>query len=296
MTDKPTALTPLALPQRPIRPLPPGAVDTHVHLVGHNAEFPLWSERVEDPAPGALAQWIERFKRHQACLGLQRTVIVHSILYGGDNRITLAATKALGTQNAKAICLVEDGAAESELDRLAEAGAVGIRLNYIHGGILSWEGARALAPALRERGMHIQMLANAGRDLPEIAQDIRQLDVPVVFDHLAWPQLDLGVNDPGFQTLCALVGDGHAYVKLSGAYRVCAPPYSAAEDHLRALINANPERVLWGTDWPHLMLADARLPDAGVLLNQLLRLVGDDETDRIFVDNPSRLYGFSQAA
>ncbi len=288
---KPIAIPPISKPTAPKIALPKGAVDAHVHLIGD--DFPLWGGRVEDPNAGSLDDWLAQFRHHQSILGLDRTVIVHSILYGADNSITLEATKRLGRGIAKAVCLLPDNAPESDLDALARAGTVGIRLNYVHGGILSWQGAKAMASALADRSMHIQMLANTHFHLAEIEQDVRNLPVPVVFDHIGWPDLGLGVNDTGFQALLRLLSDGHAYVKLSGAYRVSHPPYAAADDHVSALIAANPERCLWGTDWPHLMLGDARLPDAGILLNRLQSLTSADEQHRIFVTNPEKLYGFT---
>lgn len=294
MSNIPVAELPLAIPTPPIRALPEGAVDCHVHPVGHDAAYPLWENRVEDPGEGSLSDWLARFETHQNTLGFDRAIMVHSILYGGDNTITLDATRQMGFDRAKAICLLPDGASEAELDRLAHAGTIGIRLNYVHGGILSWDGAKAMAPALAERGMHIQMLAHTHLHLEEIADDVRALPVPVVFDHIGWPDLSLGSNNPGFQTLCRLLADGHAWVKLSGAYRVCDHPYTMADDHVSALLSTNPERCLWGTDWPHLMLADAKLPDAGVLLNRFLDLADDTTAKQVLCTTPNALYGFAQ--
>ena len=131
--------------------LPVGSCDCHVHMLADDLEFPLWEGRAEDPLPGKLVDWIERFRLHLKAFGLDRTVVVHSILYGGDNSVTLKAVKRLGPRVARGIALVGDGAADAELDKLAENGIVGVRLNCVHGGILSWEGARTMAPRLSER-------------------------------------------------------------------------------------------------------------------------------------------------
>ena len=180
--------------------LPPGACDTHVHMLADDARFPLWQGRVEDPAPGRLEDWVGRLRLHLDTLGLQRVVVVHSILYGGDNAVTLAALQALGDR-ARGIGLVTDDANEADLDALAQAGIVGIRLNYVHGGILTWAGVKRLAPMLAERGMHVQMLMNAHRHMAELAEDVRRMPVPVVFDHIGWPDLAAGVAEPGFAAL-----------------------------------------------------------------------------------------------
>lgn len=256
-------------------------------------EFPLWDGRSEDPAPGRdFAGWLATLRRHLDTLGLERVVVVHSILYGADNAVTLAALRALGPA-ARGIALVRDGAGEAELDALAEAGVRGVRLNYVHGGVLSWEGARALAPALAARGMHIQMLLHADRHLAELAGDIRALPVPLVIDHLGWPAGHLEARGPGIDTLAALLSEGHVHVKLSGAYRLTGAPFEAADALTARLAAANPERCLWGSDWPHIMLNGAERPDAGVLLDAFARAVPGAAARRaILVDTPAALYGF----
>lgn len=291
---RPQATLPVETPTAPIKPLPQGSVDAHIHIVAD--DFALWEMRIEDPAPGDLNAWLTRLKRHHSILGLDRTVVVHSILYGADNSVTLAAAQALGTEKARAIALVRDGATEAQLDRLAAAQVAGIRLNYVHGGVLTWNGALKIAPALAERGMHIQMLANTHRHLVELVEDIRVCPVPVVFDHIGWPDPSLGPEEPGFLALRELMAEGHVYVKLSGIYRVTSAPYKNSDPFVRALLDTNPERCLWGSDWPHLMLAEATLPDAGELLNRLLGRISDGEINRVFLRNPEELYGFAQVS
>lgn len=286
----PTALPPVARPEAPEATIPDGACDAHVHMVAD--DFPLWDGRVEDPAQGSLADWVTRLETHLETLGMARVVIVHSILYGGDNGVTRAAVAALGDR-ARGIGLVRDGAPDTELAALAEAGLRGVRLNYVHGGILSWEGVREMAPRLAAHGLHVQMLMNAHRHLADLAEDVRSLDVPVVFDHLGWPDLTAGVAEPGFEILRQLVADGAAYVKLSAPYRLCPAPYDAASAAISTLVAANPDRCLWGSDWPHIMLGGAAQPDAGALLNAFLAAVPSTENRRrILTDTPAALYGF----
>lgn len=295
--DKPPVATPpLDPPSTPAFTPPPGACDAHVHMVGDTGRFPLWENRVEDPAPGAFEDWIAIYRRHLDALGFERGVIVHSILYGLDNSVTLSAVDALGRDRFRAVCLAPDDVSEAALDALAEAGAVGLRLNYVHGGVLTFKGAQALAPRLRARGMHLQMLVNAHKHMGEIAEGVRALGIPVVFDHVAWPDLAAGTDEPGFRMLVELVSDGVAWVKLSGVYRLCGAPYEAADAAVAALVAANAERCLWGSDWPYLMLADAASPDAGALLDAFGRAV-PSEADRktVLVDAPAALYGFPAA-
>ena len=292
--SKPIGHPPHHPPSAPGFDMPTGACDTHFHMLAGSEDFALWEGRVEDPAPGRnFDQWIEAFQTHCAKIGVTRGVVVHSIFYGGDNAITLETVRRLWP-GFKGICLVKDGAGAAELDALAAAGITGVRLNYVHGGLLSWDGAKAMAPMLAERGMHIQMLMNADRHMADLAADVASLPCPVVFDHIGWPNLDAGISEPGFSALCEAIKGGNAWVKLSGVYRLCNAPYTEADDHVAALVAANADRCLWGSDWPHIMLADAKTPDTGVLLDAFARAVPNAETrTKILVSNPQNLYQFS---
>ena len=289
--DKPNAQMP-PTPSAPKRHLPDGAVDTHVHLLAGADEFPLWEGRVENPTPGPdLDGWLDLYRAHLAAMGASRGVIVHSIFYGTDNSVTVEAIRRLG-DGFKGVGLLPDGASEADVDQFAGWNMKAVRLNYVHGGVLTWDGAKAMAPMLAERGMHIQMLAHADLHMEDLATDIRALPCPVVFDHIGWPANGLDPATPGFQALCALLTDGAAYVKLSGPYRTCNAPYTDADACTSALIQANPERCLWGSDWPHIMLNGAEMPHASAMLDALDRLIPDDATrQKIFVDTPAALYG-----
>lgn len=289
---RPVAAAPVEAPSLPSAATPPGACDAHVHMLAD--DYALWDGRVEDPAPGSFETWLARLDRHLSALGMDRVVVVHSILHGGDNAVTAEAVRRLGPDRARGIGLVTDDATEAELDALAVAGIVGIRLNYVHGGLLTWAGVKAMAPRLAARGMHVQMLMNAHRHMADLAADVAAMPVPVVFDHVGWPDLAAGPEEPGFAALRRLLAEGRAWVKLSGVYRLAPPPWTVAAGHVAALVAANPERCLWGSDWPHIMLADAAMPDAGALLDALADAVPDAAARRrILVANPEALYGFT---
>ncbi len=283
---------PVARPAAPKFTVPAGACDAHVHMVAGVADFPLWDGRVEDPAPGLeFDGWLALLETHLAALGMERAVIVHSILYGADNSVTIEALRRLGDR-ARGVGLLPDGASEADIDTLAAANIKAVRLNYVHGGVLTWDGAKTMAPALADRGMHIQMLAHADRHLSDLADDVRALPCPVVFDHCGWPADGLTTTSEGFRALSALVAEGHAWVKLSAIYRL-SRDWGEAALLVAALAKANPERCLWGSDWPHLMRADAAMPDAGDLFNAFADVVTDEATrTRILVDNPAALFGF----
>ncbi|MCY4334286.1 MAG: amidohydrolase family protein [Litoreibacter sp.] len=287
---------PVSAPPRPAtapqKKAPEGAVDTHIHMLAAPEEFAPWENRVEDPAPMDMDGFLAAYRAQCATLGIRRTVVVHSIVYGADNAVTLEAIRRLGP-DARGIGLLKDGASEAELDVLAEAGVRGLRLNYVHGGVLSWEGAKALAPALAARGMHLQMLVNADKHMEGLADEIRNFPCPVVFDHIGWPNVAAGPSEPGFAAMTRLVAEGAAYIKLSGLYRVSTEPWGDTDPLVSALVGANPERCLWGSDFPYIMLADAKMPDAGTALDAFHRVVTrTEDRQTILVDAPVALYGF----
>lgn len=283
-------------PTQPSITFPAGACDTHLHMLAAPAEFALAEARAEDPAPGLSFQdYVARYRAVMSACGISRSVLVHSILYGTDNAVTFAARQALGAEATRVIALVTDDATDQELDALAAEGAVGIRLNYVHGGVLSWDGAKALAPKLADRGMHIQMLLNADKHMGEVAADIASLPVPIVIDHIGWPRIPEGPDEPGFTALRRLIGEGNAYVKLSGVYRLDDAPYDETDDFVAALVAENPGACLWGSDWPHIMLGPATMPSLAALVDAFQRAVPDEATRQtILVDTPARLYGFEQ--
>jgi len=169
----------------------------------------------------------------------------------------------------------------------------GVRLNYVHGGVLTWDGAKAMAPRLAERGLHIQMLMHADKHMEDLAADVKACPVPVVFDHIGWPKDIQTPDNAGFQALCRALAEGAAYVKLSGLYRLSNAPYDVLDAHIAALVAANPERCLWGSDWPHIMLNGAQMPQGADLWHAFLRAVPDPATrHHILVENPARLYRF----
>ncbi|WP_298431418.1 amidohydrolase [uncultured Jannaschia sp.] len=263
-------------------------------MLGGPKDAPLWDGRVEDPAEGwDFDAYLAAYRAQMDTLGIARTVIVQSILYGTDNSLMARGIAALGSERTRGIALVTDTATDAELDALRPAGIVGVRLNYVHGGVLSWEGVEAMAPRLADRNLQVQMLLRAEDHLVDLAPRIRAMPVPIVLDHIAWPDLAAGIDAPGFRVLRDLVADGAVWVKLSALYRHCAPPYDAADAHVAALLAANSDQCLWGSDWPHIMLGGAKVAPAGVALDAFDRVCPDDGVrHRVLVANPERLFGF----
>jgi predicted TIM-barrel fold metal-dependent hydrolase len=289
--DKPFAQMPPAS-QAPLDLPPTNACDAHVHLVA-GPEYPLWDGRVENPAQGQdFDGWLDLYRTHLKTLGFSRGVIVHSILYGTDNSVTIETVKRLG-DGFKGVGLLGDAATDTELDQFATDGLMALRLNYVHGGVLTWDGAKALAPRLADRGLHLQMLLHADQHIDDLADDIRALPVPLCIDHIGWPTAGLSPDGKGIDTLCALLAEGHIWVKLSAIYRLCNAPYSDGDDLIAKLVAANPDQCLWGSDWPHLMLNGAEMPQANQLLDSFHSVVTDRETrTKILTDNPAQLFQF----
>ncbi|MGH6954411.1 MAG: amidohydrolase family protein [Alphaproteobacteria bacterium] len=269
-------------------PIPPGACDCHFHVFGPTVRFPYAEERSFTPPEAP----VEAYRALMGRLGLERAVIVQPSVYATDNRCTLDAIARLEPV-CRGVAVVSGGESERELRRLHDAGVRGVRFNLLYKGGPSLDALESVANRIKAFGWHVQLLVD-GRDLPEIRPRLAALPVDIVVDHLGHMPASCGVDHPGFRTLLALLGDGRSWVKLSGAYRISerGPPYADAAPFARALIAAAPERLVWGTDWPHPAF-DGPAPDDAVLLDLVRRWAGDAARFRkILVDNPARLYGF----
>ncbi len=297
------SLAKAAQPATPVNfDVPAGACDCHTHIHGDPARFPYFSGRVYTPET-ALPE--EMAELHRA-LRMQRVVIVTPSVYGTDNSATLYGMKARGA-DARGVAVIDDRTPESELDDMGRAGVRGIRLNLATGGTndpaVGRQRLQRAVARMKSRNWHVQMYTELAV-IAGIKDLVAASPVPVVFDHFGRAQAELGPQQAGFSDLLDLVRSGKAYVKISGAYRVSkhAPDYSDAAPLAKALISANPERILWGTDWPHPDSGSGRPAaevtplfqiDDGRLLNQLPVWAPDAAIrKKILVDNPARLYGF----
>ena len=300
-----TVVAKAAQPSTPVNfDVPPGACDCHTHIHGDPAKFPFFAGRVYTPEPASPE---EMSALHKA-LHIERVVIVTPSVYGPDNSSTLFGMMARGA-TARGVAVIDDKTAESELDAMHKAGFRGIRLNLATGGVNDPSVGRprfsAAVERVKARGWHVQLFTSLPM-ISAIKDLVAASPVPVVFDHFGGAQAPLGVDQPGFADLLELVKSGKAYVKISGAYRASklAPDYSDAAPLAKALIAANADRIVWGTDWPH---PDSVTPpgkqisdvtplyqiDDGRLLNQLAVWAPDAATrTKILVDNPTQLYKF----
>ena len=259
--------------------VPADACDTHMHIVGPVAKYPFAAIRSLSPPE---ASWSD-YRRTAAKLGLDRCVIVQPSFYGSDNRCTLDALKE-SEGRARAVVVVDADVTEGEILKMHALGARGVRAQMVSKGGLTFDAIERVASRIAPFGWHLQLYLDA-RDLPGLIGRLRQLPVPIVFDHMAHVIEASGTDEPGFRALLDLLADGRAWVKLSNAL---FPP---SRERARMLAQANPDRILWGSDWPHVAHSDAGVPDDGVLINELADWVPDEGLrHNVLVENPNQLY------
>jgi predicted TIM-barrel fold metal-dependent hydrolase len=284
--------------------VPPDACDCHTHIIGDPAKFPMWPGRTYTPETAVPE---DMAALHRA-LHITRVVIVTPSVYGSDNSATFYGMKARAA-TARGIAVIDGRTPDSDLGLMSKAGICGIRLNLMSASQPDPDAIRRrfqeAANRIEGREWHIQIYAGvvAASALKEL---VLAAPIPVVFDHFGGVQAAHGIDQPGFGDLLGLLRSGKAYVKISAAYRssTLSPDYADVAPFARALIAANAERVLWGTDWPHPDSAarPGQAPtevspylaiDDGRLMNQLARWAPDEAVrKKILVDNPARLYGF----
>jgi 2-pyrone-4,6-dicarboxylate lactonase len=277
-------------PHPPKFAMPAHACDCHAHVLGPPEKYPYVAQRSYTPPTAAL----ESYQALHRVLGIERAIIVQPSVHGTDNQVTLDGIAGYGP-NARGIAVVEADVDDRELARLDAGGIRGVRLNLLFGGGVGLQALETLSGRIADMGWHVQLLLDA-RDLVELAPRLRRLPVAVVIDHMGHMNVAHGMDHPGFQALLDLVREGVCWVKLSGNYRICAsgPHYADAIPFARALIEAAPAHMVWGTDWPHPALEDV-MPNDGDLLDALAEYApGADLRHAILVDNPARLYGFDQ--
>jgi 2-pyrone-4,6-dicarboxylate lactonase len=292
----------------PAERLPAHAADCHMHVFGPFGEFPLAAERAYNVPPAPLEAH-ERMKRR---VGLERTVFVQGSGHGTDNRAMLAALAAVGPRG-RGVAVVSPQTPLAELQKLHKAGVRGLRLNlYTFAG--RHKGApgdllRTYERLVMPLGWHLQLFCSP-ETLMALAPHIPRAGVPIIVDHMGLPDASQGLEQPVFQTMLELVAKG-AWAKVAGADRITQKT-GRLEDALpfmRALADAAPQRLVWGSDWPNIgfhnrqpvtddtHILEHRELDAGELLNLLARAVPDPEKRHaILAGNPDAFYGFSTSS
>lgn len=280
---------------RPKVPPPADACDTHAHVFGPADRFPYADDRSYTPPDAPLVKYLAMLDT----LGFARGALVQGSAHGRDNSAMLDALERT-PQRLRGVAVADADVAPAELHRWHKLGVRGLRFNhFFRGGQLHYRGgvpldaAKALGPVMCELGWHLQLWIDV-KDLLDTIPTLKAIGVPVVIDHMGRTDAKLGTSAPGFASLVRFLGDGGCWVKLSGAHRnnATAPDYPEARAFHEALVAANPDQLVWGTDWPHPRIEGA-MPDAGHLLDLFNEWTGDAAIrKRILVDNPARLYGF----
>lgn len=268
--------------------LPHGAVDTHFHLFGPASFYPYAKTRGYTPDDASLDTYLAM----ASALGISHAVIVQPSPYGTDNRRLLDGLKASPIPM-RGVVAVDAGVTDLELVTLHETGVRAIRINVVFDAGAAIETAIKLAPRLREMGWHIQFLVDVST-WHDMADTLHRLGVPVVFDHLGHMAAAKGTQDVGFQMLLSLLREGNAWVKASGLYRISGQgaPHQDLRPFLDAVISAQPDRVIWATDWPHSAIRGP-VPDVAMLATALMDWLGDEDLrSKAFVQNALELYGF----
>ncbi len=292
--EPPATAPPDFSPRRPRIELPPLSCDCHAHICGPKARYPYYERRIYTPSDAVLSDYEHMLKT----LGVERAVLVQGSIYSTDNTVLLDTLKA-GGRRFRGVAVVAPDISDGELDALHAAGVRGVRVNIVdtrdHKGVLPLAALKPFAQRLKPRGWHVEFLLHAD-EFPDLDAAFADFPVDVVFGHLGYVRTDKGTSNAGFQALLRLLSTGKAWVKLTGPYRISTGrlPHPDTDAFARELIKANADRVIWGTDWPHVMLNwKIPMPNDGDIADLLLNWVPDAAIrKRVLVDNPARLYGF----
>jgi predicted TIM-barrel fold metal-dependent hydrolase len=296
MLHQAAAMIPTCQPPQPIRRTlqlvcPEGAIDCHVHVYGPEASYPI-AATARFRAPDAVPQTLNQV---HAALGIKRAVLVQPSTYGTDNRRHLNAMAELD-RPARMVASVSFDVADAELKRLHAAGVRGTRFAVGHPGGPAFEDIRRFADRLAPLGWHIEFHVRREAEDATLARAeavLRDMPIDVCIAHLASIEPGLGLDQPDVKFLCDWLRKGRCWIKLSGGYRMSAkPPYRDLFPFAQAFVAARPDRMLWGSDWPHVDV-HGPMPDTVDQLDYLLDWVPDPgQRHAILITNPEILYQF----
>lgn len=286
----PRCAPPLAHTRAPRQPLPALACDSHLHILGPDSRYPYSDQRVYTPEDCLSPD----YARVQQALGLQRCVLVQPSVYAQDNSVLLQALRDHGDA-ARGVAVIGAQTSAAELAAMHALGVRGVRVNLVD---VREPDARFPIDALlrlEERILplhwHIELLVHVDAH-PDLDTQLARLSVPVVFGHMGYLSRGASVQSAGLQAMVQLAQAARAWIKLTGPYRLGAAPFGVAGEIARRLVGECCDRLVWGSDWPHVMVQGA-MPDDGDLMDLLFDWVPDANDRRsILVDNPAVLYGW----
>ncbi len=276
-------------PSKPKFVAPAGAVDAHCHVFGPAHLFPFAPERKYTPCD---APW-EKLKELRAHLGFAKNVIVQASCHGTDNRAMVDALER-SEDTARGIAVVATDVSERELRHLDDAGVRGVRFNFVKRlvDVPPLDELSRVARVIEKLGWHIVVYFEAA-DLDSLTPFFKSLPTRIIVDHMGRPDVTKGTDDIGFQSFVRLVDrNQNIWVKVNGEERVSVqgPPYDDVIPFSRLLVEEFPDRVLWGTDWPHPNMK-SHMPDDGALVDSIPKFAMTPQLQQaLLVDNPRRLY------
>jgi 2-pyrone-4,6-dicarboxylate lactonase len=282
---------PDSIPRTPNLKAPPKTCDTHAHIFGRQARYDYSPRRSYTPPDAPY----EAYRHLHQTLGVERGVLTQPSVYGTDNTAMLDAV-ARDPDNLRAVAAVDAGIMDAALRRLHAAGARGIRVNLVDPGGMPFDSfgdVEAFAARIEPMGWHIEYLVHV-HEFAEI-DALARMPVDAVIGHFGYMNVGRGVDDAGFQAFLRVFEKGRVWVKMTAPYRItaCADmPYDDVEPTAKALIAARPDRLLWGSDWPH-PINKKPMANDGDLFDLVVGWLPDESLRRqVMVDNPARLYGF----
>ena len=284
MSSDPNTKTPAYKPPR-------NACDAHCHIFGPGDVYPYAPDRSYTPPDAPLS----RFKELQRILGLERAVLVNASCHGNDNTVILDAI-AQSRGKYRGVANVDESITDADLERLHEGGIRGIRFNFVQhlGGTPDLDVFDELVQRVKPLGWHVVLHFDAV-DLVAFRDMLRKLPVPFIVDHMGRVPTKDGLEQMPFKILLETARMENCWVKICGAERISSmgPPFTDAVPFAQALLETAPDRVLWGTDWPHPNIKK-HMPNDGDLVDLIPLYMPDAELQRrVLVANPERLYGFT---
>jgi predicted TIM-barrel fold metal-dependent hydrolase len=272
--------------------MPADACDCHHHI--YDGKFPIAPSATLKPGDAKAADYQALQKR----IGTTRSVVVQPSTYGTDNSCTLDGMAQLGPAS-RGVAVVDISVADAELKRLHGLGIRGIRFNLVQAGATTVDMLEPLSKRVADLGWHVQ-IHQTGDGIVKMEDVLQKVASPIVFDHMGRIPKDVGVDHPAYTVISRLIDKGRAWVKISGAYmdtKVGPPTYADSTRLAQAFVKLAPQRMAWGSDWPHPTQKDDDKPNDAILADLLLEWAPDEATrNRILVDNPATLYGFAKAS
>lgn len=279
----------LAKRSKPTFKLPPGGTDAHCHVFGPGAVFPYAPNRRYTPedAPKEMLRALHDY------LGIDRAVIVQASCHGTDNAAMMDCL-AWDPKRYRGVAIVDDSFDDADYDKLDAGGVRGVRFNFVKhlGGTPDMTVFDRVMDRVKGRGWHVVLHMDAPSIVP-LAETMKKIPMPFVIDHMGRVPSADGIDQPPLRALLEMAKRDNCWIKVTGSERIAMPPYAGAVPIARTIIEAAPERVLWGTDFPHPNATHEA--DEGELVDLVPQFATDAKTQKLLlVDNPARLYGFDQ--